>query len=193
MKQILWVATAFLTLNANAQILNNKKNTINSNLGEVITDYFKNFSNAKGDTLSAMASVITFDSRIKLPGALSCIIKKYPLPNTYSWEGFLCESDDFDLASEQYKKVFQQINNMKFSPDGSGSYPLKGRIDYPSEQRSFASTHLKFEAPEEELRLKNFMVDLELTYRMPVWQLRLYLYEKLPDDEIRPGTRSISH
>ncbi|HRN73885.1 MAG TPA: hypothetical protein PLM81_12210 [Ginsengibacter sp.] len=191
MKPVFFLFTIFFFFQTSAQRVITKKSTINSSLNEVIVDYFKNFSNAKGDTLSVMPNFIAFNSKISLPGALSCTIKKYALPDTYSWEAFLFETEDYVLASEQYKKFFQQLNNGRFTPDGTTPHLLKGKMDVPSEQRTFASSHLKFDAPANVSRLKNFMVDLELTYHLPDWQIRLYLYEKLPDDEIRPGTRSI--
>lgn len=187
MKQffLLLAVAAFSHLHAQP-ILKNKTNpSIQPLLNEVVQDYFQNFENIKGDTLSRTGSTITFVSKIKLPGSLHCTINKYGTPNSYSWESLMFESEDFEAAATAYKNYYKQLNKSKFAPNGYEKFVLSGAYDAPDESRGFSSSRLKLE--EQKSRFNKFTIDIGMQYLFPNWQVKVMVYEKVPDDEVRPG------
>lgn len=187
MRLILTFFTAFFCFSAHSQNLLNKKPAVVPALNEIVQEYFKNFSNSKGDTLSVQSGVLVFESKLKLPGATNCRIKKYAQPNNYAWEGILLQSEDFSEAAGQYKQLFRQLNNAKLTPNGFEKVPITGILDNPIEEKSFASTYFRFNQLEE--KWQDFLIDLELTYQFPEWQIKILLYRKGPDDKM--GIRAI--
>jgi hypothetical protein len=57
----------------------------------------------------------------------------------------------------------------------------------PDENRAFASSILELNGTNHDLQL--FKVEVALTYTMPEWFVKLMIYEKVADKDIRPTIR----
>lgn len=191
MKQLLFAAMLLASAAAFSQSATPVKKSISiqNALNEVVQEYFKNFEGSKGVILGETPSVVSYESMVSLPGASAAVIHKYSLPDTYSWEATLAETDEFDVAAKSYNQFFRQINNLKVAPNGYEKVQLTGIFDAPDEGRAFASTKFRLDTVKDDRT--NFFVELGMQYEFPVWTVKIFLYEKMPDDEIRPGMGSL--
>ncbi|MBN9349577.1 MAG: hypothetical protein J0H55_02745 [Chitinophagaceae bacterium] len=174
---------------ANDRAANRTANSIQPALNEVIQDYFNHFQNSKGVVESDISGIVSYESKIKLPGALSCTIVKYDSPDAYSWTAVMFEDEDFQTAVKKYNEYYREINNHNFQPFGFEKYLLAGKLDNAEESRSFASTLLRLNGTQKEM--EHFFVDLGMQYEFPKWVVKISVYEKMPDDEMRPGMKTI--
>lgn len=191
MKTILLSAAIFISYGTLSQPNLKTKTTLSIQpaLNEVVQDYFKNFEIALGDIISGSNGTVSYESRIRIPGAMSCIVTRYSLPGTYSWEAVMCEEEDFEAAAKKYGQYFKELNNSKFTPNGYEKFALKGNYDAPDESRSFASTIMKLEATRKSW--DHFIVDLCMLYQFPNWEVKISVYEKVPDEDMRPGMKGL--
>jgi len=191
MKQLLFIAAMLTSLNLfsqNSTTIQTDKN-LQKALNDVVQQYFNNFASAKGDIISEMPGVITYNCLLTIPGAVSSVINKYSLPNNYSWEANMGETESFDEAAEKYTQYFRKMNNMKLTPEGFEKIQLVGTFDTPDESRAFASSQFKLES--EKGGRKNFIIQLGMQYEFPEWVIKVSMFEKVPDHEMRPGMKSL--
>ena len=151
---------------------------------KVARDYYQNFNNIKGDTVSQTESTIEFKSKIVPEGAIDASITKYINPYSYSWQTTMFQSEDYLAAVGKYKEYYNQLNGCTLTFYDKSSYKLGGNYDTPDENRAFASSILQLDNTNPDLRL--FKVEVALTYSIPDWTVRIMVYEKVADDEIRP-------
>ncbi len=191
MKTIMLSAAILFSCGGWSQPILKTKNTssILPALNAIVQDYFKHFENTIGDSISAYEGAVNYESRVKIPGAISCIVSKYALPGTYSWEAVMCEEEDFETAARKYHQYFKELNNSKIAPNGFEKFELRGTIDTPDESRGFASTLMKLEAPEKPW--DHFIIDLAMQYLFPNWIVKISIYEKMPDEDMRPGMKTL--
>ena len=154
---------------------------------QVARDFYQNFNNLKGDTLNITGSAVEFTSKVVPVGALSTSITKYVDPNSYSWQSTLFKSEEYEAAVEKYKEYYRQINGATVTFYDKTSYKLSGYYDVPDENRAFASSILELNGTNHDLQL--FKVEVALTYTMPEWFVKLMIYEKVADKDIRPTIR----
>ena len=158
--------------------------SIRSFIETVAKDYYQNFDNVKGDTLSQTPGAIEFKSQIIPSGALSTSITKYVNPYSYTWQAIMFESEDYETAIAKYKEYYRQLNNCTLTFYDKSSYKLSGLYDIPDESRPFASSILKLNGKNHDLEL--FKVEVAINYSMPNWTVKIMVYEKVADNEIRP-------
>lgn len=151
---------------------------------KVARDYYQNFNKIKGDTVSQTESTIEFKSKIIPEGAIDASITKYINPYSYSWQTTMFQSEDYLAAVGKYKEYYNQLNGCTLTFYDKSSYKLGGNYDTPDENRAFASSILQLDNTKPDLRL--FKVEVALTYSIPDWTVRIMVYEKVADDEIRP-------
>lgn len=151
---------------------------------KVARDYYQNFNNIKGDTVSQTESTIEFKSKIIPEGAIDASITKYINPYSYSWEATMFQSEDYQAAVGKYRDYYKQLDGCTLTFYDKSSYKLGGNYDTPDENRAFASSILQLDNTNPDLRL--FKVEVALTYSIPNWTVRIMVYEKVADDEIRP-------
>ena len=151
---------------------------------KVARDYYQNFNNIKGDTVSQTESTIEFKSKIIPEGAIDASITKYINPYSYSWQTTMFQSEDYLAAVGKYKEYYNQLNGCTLTFYDKSSYKLGGKYDTPDENRAFASSILQLDNTNPDLKL--FKVEVALTYSIPDWTVRIMVYEKVADDEIRP-------
>ena len=93
-------------------------------------------------------------------------------------------TDDYDKAVALYKQIYHQLNGANFVMNDGKTCKIKGLYDAPDEDRSFASSILEPDAKEKYLqRLK---IEIALNYNMPEWSVKIFVYEKESDEDIRP-------
>jgi len=154
---------------------------------KVAKDYYQNFNNIKGDTLNQTESTIEFKSKIAPEGSIETSITKYVDPYSYAWQTTMFQSDDYQAAVDKYKEYYRQLNGCTLTFYDKISYKLSGNYDTPDENRSFASSVLQLDNTNNDLKL--FKVEVALNYAMPYWKVRIMVYEKVADKDIRPTVK----
>ncbi|MEO6906209.1 MAG: hypothetical protein ABI148_07600 [Ginsengibacter sp.] len=152
---------------------------------KVAQDYYQNFNNIKGDTITETTGTIEFKSRIVPVGALSTSITKYVDPYSYTWQTTMFESENYEAAVAKYKEYFRQLNGCTLTFYDKSTYKLLGNYDTPDESRSFASSILQLNNDNPDLEL--FKVEIALNYSLPQWSVKIMMYEKVADNKIRPS------
>lgn len=171
-----------------AQSKNNASaSSLKTAVEKIAADFYQDFANIKGDTLRMNNGVIEFKSKITPPGALSTSLSKYTDPYSYTWQAVMYESETFDSAVVKYKSCFSQLNNCQLTFYDKSTYRLSGMYDVPDESRSFASSILSLNGHREDLSL--FKVEISLVYQLPSWTVKIMVYEKTADSDIRPTPR----
>ncbi|MDQ6889954.1 MAG: hypothetical protein M3Z56_06745 [Bacteroidota bacterium] len=188
MKKLCILISMLSTLTITAQ---NKKTpvkfvaAITSDIEKVAKDYFNHFQNIKGEQISETNNIIEYNSKIIPQGAIeSTIMKIKSLDNSYSWEALMLDTEDFNNAVAKYRQLYRQLNGARLYLDDDKSYKLKGVYDAPDEARGFASSLLGVEVHEK--ALQQFKIEIALNYTMPEWSVKIYVYEKEDDEDIRP-------
>jgi hypothetical protein len=187
MKKLLLALLIFPALVASAQpriSLKKTPNTLKPAVEKVARDYYQNFNNIKGDTISETESTIQFTSKVAPPDALSTSITKYIDPYSYTWEATMFQSEDYEEAVAKYKEYYKQLNGCTLTFYDKTSFKLNGPYDTPDEGRAFASSILQLDGVNHDLQL--FKVEISLNYSLPDWTVQVLVYEKLADDKIRP-------
>ena len=189
MKRLTLVILLFTTTSIFAQSklsVFKSSSSIKPDIEKIVGDYFDNFDNIKGDTIMQTVSTVEFNSKVIPAGATETSITKYKTSKTYSWQSTLFSSEEFKTAVDKYKQYYRQLNGATFTFSDKTSYKLSGIYDIPNEERTFASSTL--EVSSYDRKLKNFKVEIGLNYFFPDWQVRIMVYEKLSDEDIRPSS-----
>ena len=162
---------------------------INSDIEKVAQDYYDHFDNIKGEKISETQNMIEYVSIINPPGAIeSTVMQIKSLENSYSWQALMLDTESYNSAVAKYKELYHQLNNTKLSFGVGKAYKLKGAYDAPAEAKSFASTLLGLDASPDTLH--QFKVEIAMTYVMPDWSVKIYIYEKEDDEDIKPTANS---
>ncbi len=189
MKRLTAVVFLFTTVSIYAQpklSLFKSSPSIKPDIDKVVQDYFDNFDNIKGDTLMQTVSTIEFDSKIIPAGSLETTITKYKTPKTYSWQSTMFKTEEFNEAVAKYKQYYRQLNGATFTFSNKTSYRISGAYDAPDENRTFASSILETNTYDRTLKL--FKVEIALDYAFPEWTVKIMIYEKIADQDIRPSS-----
>jgi len=192
MKKLLSLIFIFSTFHLSAQkslLLLKTGGSIKPDIEKVARDYYDHFNNIKGEKISESESTIEYQSKIAPVGALeSTITQIKSLRNVYSWQSTLLNTDDYEKAVEKYKQLFRQLNGSNFKMKENQSWKFEGLYDTPDDDRSFASSILEPDVNEKVLqRLK---IEIALNYNMPEWTVKVLVYEKESDADIRPTEKT---
>lgn len=186
-KMLLLLFSGLLVIGARAQIQSNspKEESVKMQVGRITRDYYNNFSHIIGDTLDSYGSTIEFQCKvIPLGASQSTIMEIKGLKNVYSWQATLLQTDDFEKAVDAYHKLYRQLNGADYPIFAKEKWRFNGDYDNPDESRAFASSILQPVAPTPQLqRLK---IEIALNYTMPEWTVKLMVYEKESDADMRP-------
>ncbi len=159
--------------------------SIKTDIEKVARDLYQEFNNIKGDTLMLGANTITFTSKIIPADAKNCIVIKHPYPNSFSWQGTMFESENFNEAVAKYKGYYRQLLGSSITFYDNTNYKLIGEYDTPDEGRTFASSILKLDEPG--VHVKAFKMEIGLNYSFPDWAVTILVYEKMADEDLRPS------
>ncbi|MEO6681295.1 MAG: hypothetical protein ABIN48_00590 [Ginsengibacter sp.] len=158
--------------------------SIKTDIEKVARDLYQGFNNIKGDTLMQATNTIKFASKVIPVGATDCYVIKHPYPNSYSWQAVMFESEEFSEAVAKYRTFYRQLTGTTITFYDKSSYKLTGEYDTPDEGRAFASSMLHLHGARESM--KSLKIDIGLNYSFPQWQVTILVYEKVPDEDIRP-------
>ena len=164
-------------------------NTIKPDIEKVATDYYNHFNNIKGEQIDETQNTIEYQSKVLPKGALeSSITQIKGLYNVYSWQAVMLNTDDFEKAVEKYKQIYQQLDGASFIMHDRKAWKFKGSYDTPDNARSFASSILEPDLDDKVLqRLK---IEVALNYNISEWSVRVLVYEKENDADVRPTENS---
>ena len=160
--------------------------SITPDIVKVARDYYDHFFHIKGEIISETKSIIEYESKILPQGALESTITQIKnLQNVYSWQAIMINTEDHDKAVEKYKQIYRQLNGANLIMNDGKTCKIRGPYDAPDDDRAFASSILEPDVKEKYLqRLK---IEVALSYNMPRWSVKIFVYEKEPDEDIRPA------
>ena len=189
MKRLTSVVFIFTTISLAAQpklSVFKSSTSVKADIEKVVHDYFDNFDNIKGDTLTQTVSTIEFYSKVVPDGSLETTITKYKTPKTYSWQSTMFRTEKFKEAIAKYKQYYRQLNGATFVFSNETSYRISGQYDAPDEDRAFASSVLEVNSYDRDM--KCFKIGIELDYAFPEWAVKITVYEKVDDKGINPSS-----
>ena len=176
MKTVIF-AIILVTLSIDALTQGVFSNSTNTALEKVIQDYPNRFRNIKGAVLRENAQAINYESSVKIPGSLSCIVSQSNASNgeVLSWKAELFTSASFREASQKYNELFNQIKNTIIKLNGSKPYILSGQYTSPEETKPFHAVVLNMLPAAGELQ--RVKVEISLEQLGGNWKLQLAIYD----------------
>ncbi len=164
-------------------------NTIKPDIEKVASDYYDHFDNIKGEQTNETQNTIEYESKVLPKGASeSSITQIKGLYNVYSWQAVMLNTDDFDQAVEKYEQIYHQLNGASLIMHDKKAWKFIGSYDTPNNTRSFASSIL---APNlDDKVLQRLKIEVALNYNMPEWSVKVLVYEKENDADVRPTENS---
>lgn len=164
-------------------------NRIKPDIEKVAKNYYTQFDDIKGEKILESTNTIEYESKIIPQGATESIIVQIKgLQNVYSWQATMLQTEEYEKAAEKYKQIYSQLNGANFLMDDHKSWKFKGVYDTPDYSRGFASSVLQPDVNEKILqRLK---IEVALNYNMPEWTVKILVYEKEADEDIRPTKKT---
>jgi hypothetical protein len=158
--------------------------SVKPDLEKVVSDYYGHFYSLKGEKIDETEQTIQYKSKLLPQGAIESTITQIKnQKNVYSWQAIMMATNDFDKAAEKYKELYHQLQGSSLAYSGK-QFKLKGDYDTPDESRSFASSIL--EPDVENKAARRLKIEVALNYLMPDWNVKLLVYEKDADEDIRP-------
>ena len=160
-------------------------NNIKPDIEKVTRDYYDHFFNIKGEKIAETESTIEYQSKVIPVGAVeSTITQIKSLHNVYSWQATMLTSDSYKKAVDKYKQIYRQLDGTGFVMHDNKTWKFKGNYDAPDDGRSFASSILEPETDEKCIQM--LKIEVALNYVMPDWSVKVLIYEKQSDENIRP-------
>ena len=159
------------------------KNSLQTDIAKVISDYPNSFRNISGEQLLENPQTTEFESRIELKDA-KCKVIRYSstTKEIFSWEAEMLKTDDFEEASKKFRSVFNSLQHLSVNISGVSAI-FTGEFVKPSESIKF--TMIVFNATDKNQELKNLKIALVLETEMLEWVIKIQVYEKERDDKER--------
>lgn len=185
-KTLLLTCLCFVFIHTKAQIFKPATSTANyfsDSLTNIVVDFAFNFKNIQGESLPGEVDADVFQSKIGLPGAQGCMIKRYHsvLDNTASWQCTMYSGDSYEEAAAAYKKVFSQVKHARLKGIGSSAANFEGEMEKADENVRFAVSSLRMKTTD--WHYANLVADVELTSSYGGWEVHLNLYYKSRDTD----------
>ena len=159
-------------------------NATNTALEKVIQDYPNQFRNIKGNVLIQNAQATDFESSVKIPGSISCIVSQSNSSRqTMSWKAELLTSSSFSEASTKYTDLYNQIKNTIIKIQGSKPYILTGQYAVPKKSKSYQAVILNM-LPAAGY-LQKIKVEISLEQVGSSWKLQLLIYDDAEQQFVR--------
>lgn len=157
-------------------------------LDKIMADYCNQFRNLKGEPIIDNPESSEFTSTVSLPGAEECIIiqMRNTKHETRAFQALMLSTDSYEAAEKKYKQLYGQLHNASVRLDnGGGRYIVKGEMDNPNEDKAIFST--LFDITPNNNFSKNVHIELSMSYEMLQWKIRIAVYDKVDDEEVRPS------
>lgn len=163
-------------------------NDLRNNLQKIISDFPKQLSSLKGDTLSVGPQTIEFASLLEFKGAQQNSIVEYRSSHPlYSWQAVLLDTEEFEVAAKKYKWLCNQLKAVNVRMEGGRSVSLNGQYQAADENKKFSSTIFKLAPAGTDLT--KLRVEASLQFEFPQWKVNLSVYEKEREDDERGNTK----
>ena len=165
---------------ASAQIIP-IKNSLQTDIAKVISDYPNGFKNISGDQIIQNPQSIEFESRIEIKDA-KCKVIKYSstTKEIFSWEAEMLKTEDFEEASKKFRSYYNSLQHLSVNINGMNAV-FKGEYIKPSESIKF--TTVVFDAKDKNEELSTLKIALVLETEMLDWVIKIQVYEKQRDDK----------
>ena len=159
-------------------------NATNTALEKVLQDYPNQFKNIKGNVLNQNAQATDFESSVKIPGSISCVISQSnSSAQAMSWKAEFFTSSNFSEASTKYTDLYNQIKNTIIKIRGSKPYILSGQYAAPEKSRSYQAVILNMLPAAGELQ--KIKVEISLEQVGSSWKLQLLIYDDSEQQLVR--------
>jgi hypothetical protein len=191
MKKVCIIFPLLFSLNLYSQTraaVSNFSHSLKPDIEKVVGDYYDHFSEVKGEIISETISDIEYKSKILPSGASESTITEIKSLHNYSWQAIMINIEDYEKAVEKYKQIYNELNGATYSMHEHRTWRFKGSYDAPNDGRAFASSLL--EPNTENKVFKRLKIEVALTYSMPEWTVKILIYEKEPDQDMRPTEHS---
>ena len=180
--------TATLTLllfifSVSAQIIP-LKNSLQTDIVKVISDYPNGFKNISGEQIMDNPQTIEFENRVAVKESLKCRVFKYS-SNTkeiYTWEAEMMRTEDFDEAAKKFRSIYNSLQHLSANINGTNAV-FKANYIKPTESIKF--TTIVFDTGDKTSELKKLKVALLMENEMLEWVIRVQVYEKEKEDNER--------
>ena len=167
---------------ASAQIIP-VKNSLQTDIAKVISDYPNGFKNITGDELIQNPQSTEFESRLEIKDA-KCKVIKYSsaTKEIFSWEAEMLKTDDFDEASKKFRSFYNSLQHLSVNINGVNAV-FKGDYIKPSEEIKF--TTIIFDAKDKNEEMSTLKIALVLETEMLDWTIKIQVYGKEREDTDR--------
>lgn len=182
-----FIFTAFCNI-CDAQLFAKPNKPLNDALQKVINDIPNHLQNLQGVFVQKDAQSITYESKIKIPGAIHTTLTAYTSKKdkSKSMEASIFETEDFAEAKKKYNELVNQLKMGSFNLPGEiNAFKWKVNYDKPDESKNFFATIFRTGSEKEEY--KNLKLEVSLNAMITSYTVSLFVYEKKEDDELTAG------
>lgn len=160
------------------------KNSFQSDLAKVISDYPSHFKNLAGESVVDNPQAAEYTCIQSVHDAVRCKVVKYSSAtrDIYSWQAVMISTDNFDEAAKKFQTLFSSINNLTVEM-GIDHVVIRGKFAQPSDEIKFTS--VVFDAGDNKPEFKKLKVELLLEAEMMDWTVKVLVYEKEREDNER--------
>ena len=159
-------------------------NTTHTAVEKVIEDYPNQFRNIKGQVLIQDAQAIAYESSVKIPGSISCIVSQSKSSRqSMSWKAELFTSSNFTESSARYTDLYNQMKNAIIKLQGSKPYILSGQYTAPENSKSFQA--VVFSMLPATGVLQKIKVEISLEREGSTWKVQLSIYDDQDEQFVR--------
>jgi hypothetical protein len=188
-KALISIFVVFTVITGHSQIkLLNNNPEFRQSLDKIMADYCNQFRNLKGDPIVDNPESSEFTSTVTLPGSEECTIiqMRNTKHETRAFQALMLSTDSYDAAEKKYKQLYAQLYNTSIRLDNGGThYVVKGEMDKPNEDKDIFST--LFDITPNNNFSKNVHIELSMSYEMLEWKIRIAVYDKVDDEDVRPS------
>ena len=160
------------------------KNSFQTDIGKVISDYPNGFKNITGEELVKNPQSTEYECLVTVKDAITCKLIKYSsnVKEICSWEAEMLKTDDFETASKKFRTIYNSLQHLSVNINGS-TLIFKGDYIKPSESIKF--TTIVLDPGDKTPELKHLKLALVLETEMLEWVIKVLVYEKEREDKER--------
>ena len=160
------------------------KNTLQTDIAKVISDYPNGFRNIIGDEIVENPQSTEYECLVRVNDAIKCKLIKYSsnIKEICSWEAEMLKTDDFEIASKKFRTIYNSLQHLSVNMNGS---PVIFKGDYIKPSESIKFTTVVLDPGDKTPELKHLKLALVLETEMLDWVIRIQVYEKEREDKDR--------
>jgi hypothetical protein len=155
-------------------------------LDSIVLDFRLDYKNIQGRLVDTLGDTETYESQVKLPGAVDCRILRFHSPEdtTACWQAIVYSGNSYKEAVRAYENTVRLVKKSHIRWIDGGMAKFTGELVSPRENLRFTTSILLFTL--EDPRYKDFRAEIELiTTNIDSWEVQLNLSKKI--DEMPKG------